>query len=108
MARKYEVVTTVRLFKNDDGKAAYSNAKWTPYKQGNPADVVFRGDKLYSVRAFPNDDGSLGVQISEIIETHGTDSISDGVTQGGMKPLAEAVQSKHVPSSIGLDDDIPF
>lgn len=108
MARRYEVMTTIRMFKNDDGKAAYSNAKWSPYSQGNPADISFRGDKKYSVRAFPNDDGSLGVQISEIIETHSTDSIADGITQGGMKPIGEAIQKNHAPSGIGLDDDIPF
>lgn len=107
--RKYEVVTTMRLFKNDDGKAIYSNSKWTPYKQGNPADIHFRGDKVYSVRGFQNDDGSIGVQISEIVEGQaGTDSITDGVTQGGLRPIAQSVQQTHAPSAIGLDDDIPF
>jgi hypothetical protein len=108
MARKYNTVTTIRMFANEEGKAKYSNSKWTPYKEGAPADLHFRGDKVYSVRAFPNDDGSLGVQISEIVEYHGTDDISDGISQQGMKPIGEAIQQKHVPSSINLDDDIPF
>lgn len=111
MARKYNKVTTMRIFPNDDGGAKYSNSKWTPYKDGSPADVHFRHNALYSIRAFENDDGSLGVQISEIVEHHGTDSITDGISQPGLKKVGEAMQEKHVPntpSPMSLDDDIPF
>ena len=100
MARKYNKVTTMRIFPNEDGGAKFSNSKWTPYKDGSPADVHFR-----------HDDGSLGVQISEIVEHHGTDSITDGISQPGLKKVGEAMQEKHVPntpSPMSLDDDIPF
>ena len=43
MMRKYEKVCSLRLFKNDDGKAAYSNNKWKPYRDGTNADITFRG-----------------------------------------------------------------
>ena len=109
MARKYNTVTTIRIFANDEGQAAFSNSKWTPYKDGSPADLHLKGNSVYSVRAFPNDDGSLGVQISEVVEYHGTDDITDGISQQGMRPIGEAMQKKHVPdSAISLDDDIPF
>jgi len=109
MARKYNKITTIRLFPNSEGAAKFSNSKWTPYRDGSAADVNFRGDTQYSVRAFENDDGSLGVQISEVTEYHGTDDITDGISQPGMKQVGQAMQAKHVPdSSINLDDDIPF
>ena len=38
MARKYNKVTTMRIFPNEDGGAKFSNSKWTPYKDGSPAD----------------------------------------------------------------------
>jgi hypothetical protein len=109
MARSYNKITTIRLFPNSDGAAKFSNSKWTPYKDGSASDLHFRGTAQYSVRAFENDDGSLGVQISEITEKYGTDSITDGISQPGMKQVGEAMQAKHVPdSAINLDDDIPF
>jgi len=111
MARQYNKITTIRLFPNSDGSAKYSNSKWTPYKDGAAADIHFRGTATYSIRAFENDDGSIGVSISEITERHGEDSITDGISQPGLKKVGEAMQQKHVPSSpspMSLDDDIPF
>ena len=109
MAKAYNKITTIRLFPNSDGKARFSNSKWVPYKDGSAADLHFRADTTYSIRAFQNDDGSLGVQISEITERYGTDSIADGISQPGMKKIGETIQAKHVPDSkISLDDDIPF
>ena len=109
MMRKYEKVCSIRLFKNDDGKAAYSNNKWKPYRDGANADITFRGDNTYSVKGFINDDGSIGVSISQVVEYEGTDNPADNISQGGFKSAAQAVQAKYHPTKELLDDtDVPF
>tara|TARA_E500000305_G_C3922490_1_gene188806 strand:- start:177 stop:503 length:327 start_codon:yes stop_codon:yes gene_type:complete len=107
--RRYEKVCSIRLFKNDEGKAQYSNNKWKPYVDGANADVTFRGDQTYSVKGFTNDDGSIGVSISRVVEYEGTDNPADNISQGGFKSAAQAAQSRHHPEKEQLDDtDVPF
>ena len=57
-------------------------------------------------------DGSLGLAISEVVQGVYTDSISDGVSQPGMKSLAQSIDPPK-PSPISalkdeLNDEIPF
>src|SRR5210317_1954821 len=105
MARNYEKLTTMRSWPNTNGKgqAKYGNANWKPFKNGAPGDIHLRADGNYSVQAYENDDGSLGVTISMVKEYEGGDDIRDGISQGGMKKLADTVVK---PDQ--LDDDIPF
>jgi hypothetical protein len=85
MANQYRKVINITLFANSEGKATHGNSKWTPYKDGSPADIHLRKDARYSVKLFGNDDGSLGLAISEVVQGVYTDSISDGVSQPGMR-----------------------
>ena len=106
MAVQYKDITQFRVWPNDKGAALYGNGKWTPYKDGSPADVHLRGDTQYSVRVFKNDDGSMTLKVSQRIEYGDTDSVAGDVTQPGFKQVAETVEVKK--SSLSLDDDIPF
>lgn len=110
MARQYVKVCKIRLFPNTDGKmkSAYGNSSWTPYRDGAPADVTLRSGMKYSVQAFENDDGTIGIDIAEIREREysGTDSIADGVSQGGLKPVAQSIDNKFKPATQEKDDDI--
>lgn len=111
MANKYESIMSIRLFANidDSSKSDYGNSKWKPYKEGSPADITLRSDWKYSVKGFKNDDGSIGVSISRVVPYAATDNIADGVSQGGLKPIAQSVQSQHQGPTEDLDDsDIPF
>ena len=110
MAKKYVKVTTIRCFANtdDQAKSKYGNSNWKPYKDGAPADLHFRSDARYSVQCYENDDGSLGI------------NIADGISQGGFKPIGDAINNQHQPpqryvpatkpaEGQELDDtDIPF
>ena len=114
MAMKYHTVCSMRLFKNTDdkSKADYGNSKWKPYKDGSVADIHLRADQNYSVSGFINDDGSIGISIRAASAYQAGDSISDGVSQGGLKPVAESVQAQHHPKTAPIadldDSDVPF
>jgi len=110
MAQQYRDITQIRVWPNDKGMAKYGNSKWTPYKEGTPADVHLRGDVQYSIRVFENDDGSMTLKISEKVAYANTDSLAADVKQDGFKQVAEAAGVKHASatSSLSLDDDIPF
>ena len=113
MANQYRKVVNITLFPNTEGKATHGNSKWTPYKDGSPADITLRKDARYSVKLFGNDDGSLGLSLSEVIQGQYTDSISDGVSQPGMKSLAQSIDPPKKSPISALkdemnDDEIPF
>ena len=105
MARQYKKLTTIRMWPNTSGKgnAKYGNANWKPFKDGAPGDIHLRADANFSVQAYENDDKSIGVTISLVQDYEGGDDIRDGISQGGMKKLADTVVK---PDQ--LDDDIPF
>lgn len=114
MARQYVKMCKIRLFPNTDGKmkSAYGNSSWQPYRDGAPADITLRAGLKYSVQAFENDDGTIGIDIAEIREREysGGDNISDGISQGGLKPVAQSIDNRYKPATQGNDDDtdIPF
>jgi len=113
MANQYRKVLSITLYANSEGKATHGNSNWKPYKDGSPADVHLRKDAKYSVKLFHNDDGSLGVSLSEVIIASYTDSISDGVSQPGMRSLAESIKSpiasiKDELKEMDDADEIPF
>jgi hypothetical protein len=113
MANQYRKVLSITLYANSEGKATHGNSNWKPYKDGSPADVHLRKDAKYSVKLFHNDDGSLGVSLSEVIIGNYTDSISDGVSQPGMRSLAESIDPPKSPIASIKDelddaDEIPF
>jgi hypothetical protein len=110
MARQWKPITQFRAWPNDKGAAKYGNSKWTPYKDGAPADVHLRHDVQYSVRVYENDDGSITLKVEQPVEYTGTDSVADDVSQGGFRQVAEAagVQETARKSKMSLDDDIPF
>lgn len=105
MAIRLEKITSIKVFPNTDGAAKWGNSKFTPYKDGSPADIHLSASKKYRVSVFENDDGSLGISITEPIEQQAGDNLHDNVQQGGMKKLAvDAAIRRDVP----IDDDIPF
>jgi hypothetical protein len=112
--REYIKMCKIRCFANTDGKlkSAYGNSGWTPYRDGSPADVTFRAGMKYSVQIFENDDGSVGIDIAEIREREytATDNISDNISQGGLKPIAETIENRVKPAVKDAEDDIdiPF
>lgn len=122
MAKRYVKITTIRCFANtdDQAKSKYGNSNWKPYKDGAPADLHFRSDARYSVQCYENDDGSLGINIAEVQEYVSKDNIADGISQGGLRPIGEAINNQHQPAQRHapaakpaegqeLDDtDIPF
>ena len=110
MARQWKNITQFRAWPNDKGAAKYRNGKWTPWKDGAPADVHLRSDVEYSVLVYENDDGSITLKVEQPFEYSGTDSVADDVSQGGFKQVAEAagVQETVRKSKLNLDDDIPF
>jgi len=107
MAREYQKIMNVKVFPNTEGKARWGNGKFTPWKDGSPADIHLRSDVQYSVRVFEEADGSLGISFTQPMgeAARGTDSLSADLQQGGMKKLADTAAVK---SGLSLDDDIPF
>ena len=101
----YQKVMNIKVFPNDKGAAKWGNSKFTPYKDGSPADVHLRADVKYRVSVFEDDNGSLGISITVPDEHRATDSLSDDLKQGGMKKLADTAAVKR---GLSLDDDIPF
>tara|TARA_R110000772_G_scaffold169275_1_gene281138 strand:- start:180 stop:473 length:294 start_codon:yes stop_codon:yes gene_type:complete len=94
--RQWQKVATIKLFKNDGStSSSHGNSAWTPWIDGSNTDIVLRGDTKYSVRKFDNDDGSMTIQISQVI--------ADAANSGG--------ELKKIESPLSLDDtidDIPF
>ena len=88
MAKQYIKMCNIKMWENDgDSKRGlYSNSKWTPYRDGSPADVTFRAGCTYSVAAFQNDDGTINI-----------------------KPVGDAINPRSQPAVKETDDDdIPF
>ena len=111
MATRYENVVKIRAWINDKGVAKWGNGKWKPFRDGSEADIHLSPNKNYSVRVFENDDRSIDVNISEVIEYSGEDNLSNDISQGGMKRVADtaaARQASSLSSPISLDDDVPF
>lgn len=107
MAKQFVTITNIKLFGNDTGTATHGNSKWTPYKNGEASDILFKGNGQYSVKLFDNGDGTLGLNISEVIEGEGPD--------GELKPIgqvtAPTVKRSSTPPAMSmddLDDDVPF
>ena len=101
----YQKVMNIKVFPNDKGAAKWGNSKFTPYKDGSPADIYLRSDVKYRVSVFEENDGSLGISITIPDEARGgTDRVADDVKQGGLKKLADSVSGR----GMNLDDDIPF
>jgi len=111
MATRYEQVMKIRAWINDKGVAKWGNGKWKPFRDGAEADITLSPRKQYSVRVFENDDKSIDVNISEVIEYTGDDSLSNDISQPGMKRVADtsaARQAASLSSPLSLDDDVPF
>lgn len=112
--REYIKMCKIRCFANTDGKmkSIYGNSGWQPYRDGSPADVTLRANMKYSVQVYDNDDGSIGIDIAEIREAEAThsDNIADGVSQGGLRSVASAIDNKFKPATKDNEDDIdiPF
>jgi len=107
MATRFEKVLQFKAFPNDPDRAAkWGNSKFTPYRDGSPADVTLRADVQYRLSVFENDDGSLGISVSQPVGHTAGDNLHDNVQQGGMKKLAETQAVKR--NALSLDDDIPF
>lgn len=99
--RRYVKKMSFRLFKNEkEGGAPYGNLKLKPYDPEERAerDVIFRAGTVYRASGFVNDDGSIGITITEAVEYEGTDSIADNISQDGFKPIAEAIQTQYHPA----------
>ena len=105
MATRYNKIMNIKCFLNDQGAAKWGNSKFTPYKDGSPADIILRGDTQYRVSVFEDDGGSIGISITLPEKLHGTDDLASDLQQGGLKKVAETAAVK---SGISLDDDIPF
>jgi hypothetical protein len=106
MAKRYNKLTSIQVFRNDNGKAAYSNGNWSPYYNGQPGTITLDENTKYHIAVFENDNGSLGISISEIAE-YEHEGFGDSVSQGGFKQVAQSIESKHKQQK-DADDDIPF
>lgn len=106
MANKLQKIMGIKVFPNAEGAAKWSNSKFTPWKDGSSADITLRGDKQYRVSVFENDDGSLGISLSESVPYHAADNLHDNIQQGGLRKVAETQAVKR--NAISLDDEIPF
>ena len=105
--KQYKKLLTIGLLTNTGGKVKAGNSGWSPYVDGKPGDVTLKGDVKYQVSLFENDNGSMSISISEIIDPYKGvqfDSISDQISQPGMKSIAEALEIKKEDK----DDEIPF
>ena len=92
-----------KLFPNNDKKSDrapdYGNANVQCYdpimKQIAP--VSLSPDSKYEASAWIESDGSIGIAINEVIMVESSDNIADGISQGGFKPIAEAIETQHYP-----------
>lgn len=107
MAQKeYITVASINLFQNDKGAAIFSNAGWSPWKDGGPADIHLRANVKYSVQLYDNGDKGYNIKISEVRDYQSRDNISDGLSQGGFKQVGETINNKYQAKDD--DIDIPF
>ena len=93
--KTYKKIITVNLFTNTGGKVKAVNSGWSPYVDGKPGDVTLKGDVKYQVSLFENDNGSMSISISEIVDPYKGvkfDSMSEQISQTGMKSIAEALE----------------
>ena len=91
--KTYKKLLSIGLFTNTGGKVKAGNSGWSPYVDGKPGDVTLKGDTKYQVSLFENDNGSMSI------------SISEQISQTGMKSIAEALEIKKKEDD---DDEIPF
>jgi len=61
------------------------------------APVSLSPDSKYEASAWTEADGSIGIAINEVFEVESADNIADGISQGGFKPIAEAIETQHYP-----------
>lgn len=123
MANQFNKVMTCKLFKNERviSNRTHSNSNWVPMVNKEQADIVIKAGKKYSASLFENDSGGFDFSLSEIINTYEDkmDPISEGVSQPGMKPIAqdmekiiaqteEKVEQKKEEEKKLDEDDIPF
>ena len=59
--------------------------------------IVFSPDKHYEASGWVEKNGDIGIAINEITMVESDDNIADGISQGGFKPIAEAIETKHYP-----------
>ena len=96
-------VLSIKLWENDknkDGQPDYSNGNMRLYnpKLKERVDLVsLSSDNTYSGSVFINDDGTCSFTVRQRVPKNYSDSITDGVKQEGLKPLAQAVENKHYP-----------
>ena len=91
-----------KMFRNNDKKKHsspdYGNAKLSCFdpilKQIAP--ITFSPDKHYELSGWIDGD-EIGVSINEITMVESADNIVDGISQGGFKPIAEAIETQHYP-----------
>ena len=101
--RQRKKVFGFKLFPNRDKKSDrapdYGNANVQCYdpimKQIGP--VSLSPDSKYEASAWTEADGSIGIAINEVIMVESEDSIADGISQGGFKPIAEAIETQYYP-----------
>ena len=101
--RQRKKVFGFKLFPNRDKKSDsapdYGNANVKCYdpimKQVAP--VSLSPDSKYEASAWTEADGSIGIAINQVIMVESSDNIADGISQGGFKPIAEAIETQHYP-----------
>ena len=92
-----------KLFRNGDKKSDdspdYGNANVQCYDpiMNQVAPVSLSPDSKYEASAWTEADGSIGIAINEVFEVESADNIADGISQGGFKPIAEAIETQHYP-----------
>lgn len=108
--KQYKTVLSANLFINDKGAAYASNSGWTPWKDGAPGDIHLRSNVKYSVQLYDNGDGKFNLKISEVTGYQSRDNIADGISQGGLKHVGEAINNQYQPATKDDDDEpnIPF
>tara|TARA_R100000664_G_scaffold28172_1_gene39269 strand:+ start:564 stop:923 length:360 start_codon:yes stop_codon:yes gene_type:complete len=100
--RQRKKVWGFKMFRNHDKKLPkspdYGNAKLSCFdpilKQIAP--ITFSPDKHYELSGWIDGD-EIGVSINEITMVESADNIADGISQGGFKPIAEAIETQHYP-----------
>ncbi len=92
-----------KIFRNDKKKTQdspdYGNAEvqcFDPVLK-QISQLVFSPDKHYEASGWVEKNGDIGIAINEITMVESADNIVDGISQGGFKPIAEAIETQHYP-----------
>jgi len=92
-----------KMFRNDKRKTQdspdYGNAEvqcFDPVLK-QISQLVFSPDKHYEASGWVNENGGIDIAINEITMVESADNIADGISQGGFKPIAEAIETQHYP-----------